>query len=310
MIKNIAIVGGTHGNEYTGPFLIKRLCEQNIAANYSTFNSQFLLSNPKAYKNNLRFVDIDLNRSFLNKDLNNALLGDYEANRAKVVNQLLGPKEAAKTDFIIDIHTTTANMGISIILVDKNEFNLKLARHLKSKIDNIFIYYMSPDAYGEKMDQSFLVSIAKYGFALELGAIPNSIIRHDILKQAEDTILASLAYIENMNQGGENINQGGENMNQGGENNELEVFEHLKMVEFPLDKQGNIEAVIHENIQDRDYLPLQKGEPIFEKLNGDIIYHQESETLYPVFINEAAYYYKKIAFSLTRKIILKIPRTA
>ena len=293
-IQKIVIVGGTHGNECTGPYLLNLLKDRVPVSNYSTFELSLFLSNPKAYENNVRFVDDDLNRSFLNEDLSNYALDSYEANRAKVINQVLGPKENSKTDLIIDIHSTTANMGVSIILVNDNVFNLQLASYMKFKIPNVFVYYIPPGAYTSNNDHPFLNSLAKYGFALELGPIPNGVVRHDILVQAYDATLACLEFIEKKNKGLD-VNF----------EDEIEVYEHVKTVEFPLDSDGKINAIIHKNIQDMDYKPLEKGALIFEKFDGKVVVNHENEIFFPVFINEAAYYYKNIAFSLTRKKRIK-----
>jgi aspartoacylase len=87
-------------------------------------------------------------------------------------------------------------------------------------------------------------------------------------------------------------------------NSEVEVYKHVKTVEFPVDERGDIKAFIHKEIQDKDYQPIQNGQPIFETLEGEIIRFKDDGVFYPVFINEAAYYYKNIAFSLTEKVIV------
>lgn len=289
-IKNITIVGGTHGNEFSGPYLLNLIENRTPFSNYSTFKLNLLLSNPKAYENNVRFVDYDLNRSFFSNDLSNYSLGSYEANRAKAINQLLGPKGNPKTDLIIDIHTTTANMGVSIILVNRNLFNLKLASYIQSKIANAFIYYIGPTSFSDGSDHPYLSSLAKYGFVLELGPIPNGVVRHDILMQAFNATLACFEFIEKTNKKSKiTIAE------------EIEVYEHVKVVEFPLNSSGKIDAFVHKNLQDMDYKPLKKGAPVFEKMDGTVILNREDELYYPVFINEAAYYYKNVAFSLTKK---------
>lgn len=290
-IQKITIVGGTHGNEYTGPYLLDLLKKRVSFSRYSTFELKLFFANPKAYENNVRFIDFDLNRSFLVADLSNYSLDSYEANRAKVINQILGPKEDSKTDLIIDIHSTTANMGVSIILVNDNIFNLQLASYIKFRMPNVFIYYIPSEAYSTNSnDHPFLNSLAKYGFALELGPIPNGVVRHDILSQAYDATLACLEFVEKKNKGLD-VNF----------KDEIEVYEYVKTVEFPLDSDGRIDAIIHKNIQDMDYKPLEKGAPIFEKLDGKVVLNHEDELFFPVFINEAAYYDKNIAFSLTKK---------
>jgi succinylglutamate desuccinylase len=62
---------------------------------------------------------------------------------------------------------------------------------------------------------------------------------------------------------------------------------------------------IHRQIEGRDYLPLHPGQPIFQDVRGWVGKYEGTDTRYPVFINEAAYYYENIAFSLTRKISLE-----
>lgn len=76
-----------------------------------------VFANPKAHQENKRYLDHDLNRQFGLADLNNPDLTSYEQCRAKAMNQQLGPKGNAQTDFIIDLHNTTSNMGPSLILL-------------------------------------------------------------------------------------------------------------------------------------------------------------------------------------------------
>jgi succinylglutamate desuccinylase len=62
--------------------------------------------------------------------------------------------------------------------------------------------------------------------------------------------------------------------------------------------------MIHSELQGRDYHPLKSQMPIFEMLDGSTLCYKETETIYPVFINEAAYYDKNIAYLSTRKVTL------
>ena len=50
---------------------------------------------------------------------------------------------------------------------------------------------------------------------------------------------------------------------------------------------------MHASIQDRDFMPLNKGEALFDRLDGSTVPYDGSlgEVVYPIFINEAAYYY-------------------
>lgn len=59
--------------------------------------------------------------------------------------------------------------------------------------------------------------------------------------------------------------------------------------------------------QDRDFEPLQPGAPIFQMFNGEDVLYQGEPTVYPVFINEAAYYEKGVAFFQTEKLTFSVP---
>lgn len=56
--------------------------------------------------------------------------------------------------------------------------------------------------------------------------------------------------------------------------------------------------------KDQDWQPLKNGDPLFLTLDGEVIPYQGNCTVYPTFINEAAYYEKKQAFVKTEKIKL------
>jgi aspartoacylase len=294
-IKNIAIVGGTHGNEYTGVYLIKKLQQEKFDEKWNGLNISLKLANVKAYEQAVRFVDYDLNRSFSSNNLNDNDLSSYEANIAKVINAKLGPKGNPKTDMIIDLHTTTSNMGVCIILIDDNQYNFEMAAYVKNKVPNTNIYYMPKDTSKDNGDLPFLVSISKYGFTVEIGPIANSLVRHDILNQTKAVVDSMLEYVSKTNAGLQPIIT-----------EDIEVFKQVGSVNFPLDDNGNIDGYIHESLQDHDFKPIQKNLPIFEKLSDEVIRFEGDGTYYPVFINEAAYYSQKLAFVLTEKIIVNV----
>ena len=59
--------------------------------------------------------------------------------------------------------------------------------------------------------------------------------------------------------------------------------------------------MIHPNLQFKDYEPLNPGQPMFLTFEGKTIAYEGKSTVYPVFINEAAYYEKGVAVCLTEK---------
>ncbi|XP_061465501.1 N-acyl-aromatic-L-amino acid amidohydrolase (carboxylate-forming) [Rhineura floridana] len=77
---------------------------------------------------------------------------------------------------------------------------------------------------------------------------------------------------------------------------EIEAYKVVERVDFPRYSDGKISAVVHPNLQDKDFQPLKPGDPIFQTLNGEDVLYEGPDISYPAFINEAAYYEKKVAF--------------
>lgn len=61
------------------------------------------------------------------------------------------------------------------------------------------------------------------------------------------------------------------------------------------------------SFQDRDFKPLQPGAPIFQMFSGEDVLYEGESTVYPMFINEAAYYEKGVAFFKTEKLTFSVP---
>ena len=84
--KRIVVVGGTHGNEYTGVYLVKALLATPALDNVEPF-----LANTRAIALNRRFCDEDLNRCFSRAQLDTPR-DTVEAARAAEIDAVLGPK--------------------------------------------------------------------------------------------------------------------------------------------------------------------------------------------------------------------------
>ena len=94
----VALCGGTHGNELTGIHLLSRWQQLPHEIERRHLAVETLLVNEAAYQANCRYIDNDLNRRFALDDLNNPALTSTEEQRAKVLNNLLGPKEDPRVD--------------------------------------------------------------------------------------------------------------------------------------------------------------------------------------------------------------------
>jgi len=167
-IKRVAIVGGTHGNELTGIYLVKKFDRAPELIGRSTFETIALLANPKACDIGTRYIDIDLNRCFRKQDLENPHLSSYEAQRAKEIYGILNSKNTHLPNVIIDLHSTTSNMGLTFILASHHPFNLQLAAYLTSLYPHLKILASTTKNH----DSPLLRSLSPLGGTLEVGAVP------------------------------------------------------------------------------------------------------------------------------------------
>ncbi len=148
-----------------------------------SFTTQTVFANPKAFEENKRYLDCDLNRQFSLDDLSNLELANYEQSRAKAINLQIGPKGNAKTDFIIDLHNTTSNMGPTLILLQSDAFNRKMGAYVKSKMAEAVVVLEDQSTVEEHY---FLSSITKQGVIVEVGPQSQSVLRQDVLDWMEE----------------------------------------------------------------------------------------------------------------------------
>lgn len=285
-IRRVAVVGGTHGNELTGVFLVKKFTEFPNLLQRSSLESVTLLANPQAVALNRRYIDRDLNRCFGNEDLSNPALTSYEDKLAKAIATQLGPKDCPKVDVIIDLHSTTSNMGLTILPSSKHPFNLRLFAYLSQ------IHPAVRVCCGLQCDQNspMLRSLSPLGCTIEVGAVAQGVVDAYQLQQTEMLIHTILDYLDASN-GEESLPVPPY----------LTVYQAIASVDYPRNAAGELKAAVHPNLQFKDYQPLHPGEPMFLTFTGESIPYQGESTAFPVFINEAAYYEKGIAMTLTEK---------
>ncbi len=284
-INRVAIVGGTHGNEFTGAYLIKKFEQHLDLIKRPSFETLTLLGNPKAFLETRRYIDKDLNRSFNSEDLQNPTLSSYEDIRAKNIEQMLRPKGKSQVDVIVDLHSTTANMQLSILLNNPRPFILQLAAYLSSINPEVKVCYTQ---LGQ--ESNFLDSLCDLGFAIEVGPVAQGVLNAELFQKTEELVYAVLDYLERSNQGAIAKT-----------NSTLTLYRYTGVIDFPRNEHGEIQAMIHPQLQFKDYEPLNPGDPIFLTFDGKAIAYKGTSTVYPIFINEAAYYEKGIAMCLTEK---------
>lgn len=291
MIKNIAITGGTHGNELTGVYLVKKWQNNPELVKRSNFNTITKLMNMRAIKEVRRYVDQDLNRSFGLTDLANDDLDVHEAKLAKALNEVLGKKGSLepKVDFIVDLHTTTANMGLSIVVSNPSTITWRAIAYLSKMEPSLKVYRWQGD-----IENSFVDSMAPHGFAIEVGAVPQGVLRADLFLQTEALIYHLLDYVEKEN-----------NAEDLGLDSTLEIYDHAVLVDYPRNEEGDIVAMVHQERQDKDFTLIKQGDPLFLTLENETVPY-EGEPRYTIFINEAAYYEKGFAMTLAQKRVVEV----
>lgn len=288
-INRVVIVGGNHGNEFTGIYLVKKFHNHPDLVHRSSFETLSLLGNPQAITARVRYVEKDLNRCFVQLS-NEDKPANYEELRAREIQTILKPKIPDIEDVIIDLHTTTSNMGLCIILGNRHPILLELAAVLNA-INPLVKVYLHEQPKGS----GFLRSLSDLGFALEVGPVPQSILNAELFQQTEQLIYTSLDYFENYNLG-KNLLR----------NNTLTVYRSIGVIDYPRSEDGEIQGMIHPQLQFRDYEPLHPGEPMFMTFSGEEIVYKGNDIVYPIFINEAAYYEKGIAMHISQKELIEI----
>ncbi|MEH2122579.1 aspartoacylase [Nostoc sp.] len=285
-INRVAIVGGTHGNEFTGAYLIQKFAQFPDLITRPSFETVALLANPNAFAGGRRYIEKDLNRCFLKQDLQDPTLSSYEELQAKSIQNRLA-STVDKADFILDLHSTTANMGLTIILVNSHPLNLKLAAYLSQINPLVKVYRCS---FKSVEENPFVNSLCELGFAIEVGPIAQGILKATLFQQTQELVYAILDYLERFNQG--EIPSTEET---------LILYDHLSVVDYPKKQDGTIFGMIHPELQDKDYQALNPKEPIFLTFDNKTILYEGTSTVWPIFINEAAYYEKGIAMCLTQR---------
>ncbi|KAJ1168702.1 hypothetical protein NDU88_000616 [Pleurodeles waltl] len=263
----------------------------------STFSATAFVANPRAMEKCVRYIHQDLNRSFKMEFLDTPDSEDehYEAQRAKELNKIYGPKGSPKAyDFMFDMHNTTSNMGACIIVSSaQKSFELHMANYLKSNFTDTKCFIWISKL--EDWESHTVNSICKNGITLEVGPQPQGVARAECLAQMKVLIQHGLDFIDKFNQGSAFPGF------------EMEAYVTINHQDFPRHSNGEISGVIHPKLQDKDFLPLHPGEPIFQTLDGSEVTYEGESTIYPSFINEAAYYEKEIAFYKMAKKRITVP---
>jgi len=326
LIRRVAILGGTHGNERLGVTLVQAWLEDAKALQHSTFSANVLITNEEATKRNVRYVDTDLNRCFTS---GSPPAGDtVEGKRAAELLELLGPKSAdgadCKTDFIIDMHSTTSNMGLSLVLNAEHDV---FARRVAHSLAQSFPALKLTGSLGSKAETWSIDSISPSGLSIEVGPLAHGTIDFDLLDKTRSLVFATLDYIEQHNQRLLSLASAGASVASFAGRElvvsrdvapplpfpSLPFYQRAATVDYPRDKDGRLSGFINPTLLGKDWSEIASEESVFVDISGKGVPAQfpsnEKKDVppfvskappkyYGIFINEAAYYEKGIALAL------------
>jgi aspartoacylase len=274
-IENVVIVGGTHGNEFTGAYLAKYWLQNPKFVKRDSFKTDVIFANQKAFKEVRRYIDRDLNRSCSKTILNTDSILHEELLAKDINTQING------ADFVVDLHTTTANMGLSLVVSNDSELTWLSVSYLSDKFPDLKIYRWQGDEEG-----AFVDSLGKNGFAIEVGSVPQGVLRADLYEKTKKIVYALLDFLDSDI---EVIR-------------EVEIYDHISLVDYPRDECGELIAMVHPDRQDMDFKEINSGDAMFLTFDGKTVKYNDIEPLYGLFINEAAYYEKGFAMCLAKKV--------
>ena len=286
-IQRILIVSGTHGNEINPVWAVKQFNRKENSLN-NGIESEYIIGNPAAYEKGYRYIDVDLNRSFTEiKNHDQHYNSVYEINRANFLVDQFGINGSKPCQIAIDLHTTTSNMGTSIVLYGRRFKDFCLAALLQNKF-GLPIYLHEKD----KAQTGFLVEAWPCGLVIEIGAVAQNFYDPKIIDRFLIIIRSLREEIDKLKNNLIELPK------------ELVVHVHQGSVDYPRDEKGYIDGLIHPERINQDWKMIKKGDPLFLDSQGLIYKYDGEELIWPVFIGEVAYKEKNIAMSYTKKEVI------
>ena len=125
---------------------------------------------------------------------------------------------------------------------------------------------------------------------VEVGPVPQGVLEARIVRQTRLAVEACLEALAGVRSGVVRLPR------------QVVLHRHLGSCDVPRGEADQPQALVHQRLQGRDWIPLTPSDAIFEAADGTTLESPQMEHQpIPVFINEAAYAEKHIAFSLTKR---------
>jgi aspartoacylase len=280
----VLLVGGTHGNERNGLWLLDQWRKHPDQLQRHGLALELVVGNPAAAQDNRRYLERDLNRSFRPELLDDPDAPWYEQRRARELLARHGPDGNEPCLVAIDLHSTTAAMGNSLVLYNRQPASLALAAALQRRL-GLPIYLHESDLH----QSGYLAACWPCSLVIEVGPVAQGLVCGPICQQSQIAVEIALEALSQARAGAIPLGS------------ELVVHGHLRSIDLPRHDDGSPAGLVHPDLQDPLFLAMDGTVTSFSPEQGEA-----SEHFWPVFINEAAYGEKGIALSLTRRQILPV----
>jgi aspartoacylase len=165
-------------------------------------------------------------------------------------------------------------------------------------------------ALPKRAERQNLSSCGRHGFTIEVGPVPQGVLRHDVIEKTQAAMHSLLEFLHLRNVELQTKNDKYDTprvldeLRQIYPNNIVPCYRSAPAVRpgelsgkicWPNDESNpNFPAVIiHKSLQDRDFEPLRVGDPLFVSLDGTVLPYDGShgDEVYLIFVNEGGYYY-------------------
>lgn len=175
---DVLIIGGIHGDEPSGPYAIEKLREQ-IQEDQLTKTIGFLIGNPRAIEQDVRYTEEDLNRVFKEEKLTG---GSYESQLARSIRSLINT-----ADSVLSIHSTQSfNEPFGLVSIELNH-------HIKR---SLFKTSLSKAVrYPEEQHRGSLVQFSNV-LEIEAGYQKSQSAKNNALRIAKEFLHAQYVYKE------------------------------------------------------------------------------------------------------------------
>jgi succinylglutamate desuccinylase len=270
----VAVCGGTHGNELAGPWVVKLLGANPPEFAYEGLDVFGVVTNPRAVERCARFIDSDLNRAFTGEPA-----PGYEAQRAEELRN----GALSDVDFVIDLHTSTSDVGLMVCMPVHNSLSTQCAVHAvcpahAEPVGKVFVERQLGTGAATPGSGALCTTGARGGIELEVGPVAHGVLQQRIVRKMTGALHRTLQYLSAVARG----------VVVSPPRQLPEAYIFMKKLRWSRAGDGTPLEMVAPALQ--NFTALRLGDPVFVGgPDGDTCASASEENLVPVFVHEAAY---------------------